>query len=366
MSLSIEEILGWVPLTKAIETVKAGVPRVLPPAFYNRNPSFRVLGDKTRRIEYTGTRKNARIVPYGAPPRQIQHMPLSGRDIRLLHTEEVIQFQHELFLQIREFDSYTVQERFREEAARQVQNATVRQVNLESSTVHAMLANGQLWFDAAGNLLSSPNGADLTINYGLPANNQNQLGGIIDASWANASTNIVQHINNIKQQAVYTTGYPLKYALCGKNIMRYLVTNDTVKEYLRYQIGPDRAGYFLKSNQIPPGLFDLEWVPMQNIFFGDPNTDAAVEMWNGDTIMFTPDPADPMVYGIYEGSYPVPTAFNITGDVMSQWANFQQRYGRYGYGMPELRPLGISGVYGDTFLPSLHNPAAYFQANVTP
>lgn len=365
MAFSIEELLGYVPLTKAIETVKTGVPRVLPPAFYARNPALRVLGDKTRRIETAGTRKNARIVPYGAPPRQIKHLPMSGRDIRLIHTEEEIQFSHDLWLQIREFDSYTVQERFREEANRQVMGAKAREENLQSSAVHVMLANGKLWFDDDGSLLASSSGADLEIDYGIPANNQNQLNGIIDASWALSSTDIPRHVNNIKMRAVQTTGYELKYALYGKNVMSHLMRNQFVKDYLVSLGGAEYVKRFLASVQIPPGLFDLEWVPMQNAFF-DTESGTTTEIWGEDTIMFCPDPSDASVYGIYEGSAPVPKNFNISQDVMGQWSNWDNAYGRYGYGWPSIRPLGLFGVYGDTFLPSLMNPSAYFLCDCTP
>ncbi len=366
MAFSIEEILGFVPLTAAVEAVKNGVPKVLPEPFYRRNPMHRIVGDKTRRINYSGTRKVARINPYGAPPRQIKHLPLESQDIRLLHTEETLAFSPELFMQLREFETYTAQVMAQKEAQRQVRNAATRQTNLEYSSTHVMLSQGKLFFDIDNNLLPTSTGADLTIDYGVPANNRNQLNGIISASWANAATNIPTQLNAIKAQALYTTGYPLKYALYGKNIMGYLLQNNFVKEYLRYQMGPDRAEYFLKSGQIPPGLFDLDWVPMQNAFFKDPS-DATVEVWDGDLVTFAPDPTDPNVFGIYEGTTPVPKSFSVTGDLMAQYANIEQKSGMFGYGMMTLGPpMGLVGVYGDTFLPSLMNPASYFYADTTP
>lgn len=364
MAYSIEEILGFVPLTAAIEKVKNGLPKILPPAFYNRNPAFRLVGDKTRRVNYSGTRKNARILPYGAPPRQIKFLPLEQQDIRLLHTEETVNFSPELFMQLREFETYTAQVLAQQEAKRQVNNAATRQMNLQSSAINVMLANGKLWFDVDGNLLASASGADLTVDYQVPANNLNQLNGIISASWATAATDIVSQINAIKAQALYTTGYPLKYCLYGKNIMSYLINNTAVQTYLKYNIS--RADYWLQSGQIPPGLFDLEWVPMQNAFFNS-DADATVQIFGADTCTFTPDPADQNVYGIYEGTTPVPKSFNVTGDLMAQYANIEQRSGSYGYGMMQLGPpMNLVGVYGDTFLPALMNPAAYFIADVTP
>lgn len=367
MALSIEEILGFVPLTKAIETVKAGVPRLLPPAFYNRNPQFRLMGDKTRRIETAGTRKNAKIVPYGAPPRQIDHLPLSGRDVRLIHTEEKIMFSHELFLQLREFESYTVMQKLAEEARRQVMNAVTRQTNLESSATNVMLANGKIWFDSDGALLATSSGADLEIDYGIPANNQNQLNGIIDASWALATTNIPLHLKNIRAQARFTTGYPLKYALYGKNVMSHLLRNNFIKDYLVSLGGASFAKQFLDTGELPPKFLDFEWVAMNETFF-DTEAGVTTEVWGADTVMFAPDPSDPNVYGIYEGSYPVLTKFDMTSDVMGQFANWNHQSGSYAYGYPSFppQPLGLAGVYGDTFLPALMTPSAYFLADVTP
>jgi hypothetical protein len=345
------------------------VPKLLPPAFYTRKPEFRVLGDKTRRIETAGTRKNARIVPYGAPGRQVDHLPLNGRDIRLIHTEEKIMFSHELFMQLREYESYTVMQKVAEEARRQVTAMATRQDNLLTSAVHVMLANGKLWFDSDGAILASASGADLTIDYGVPANNLNQLNGIIDASWALSSTNIPGHLKALRQRARQTTGFPLKYALYGKNVMGHLLRNQFVKDYLVSLGGADRAKTFLDSGEIPSKMLDFEWIPMNETFF-DTEAGVVTEIWGDDTIAFTPDIADPNVYGIYEGSTPVPKKFDLTGDVMGQWANWDHESGAYGYGFPSGpwngQPLGLFGVYGDTFLPSLHNPSAYFIADVTP
>lgn len=364
MALSIEEILGFVPLTKQIETVKSGTPRPLPPAFYARKPEFRLLGDKTRRVETAGTRKAARLVPYGASGRQIDHLPLSQRDIRLIHTEERVKFSTELFLQIRDFENYTVMVKMLEEARRQVAQTATRQTVLETTAVHTMLANGYLYFDSSGEILTSSSGAQDTIDYGVPANNKNQLNGIIDAPWSLPTTDIPKHLQNIKLQARFNTGYPLKYALYGKNIMSYLLKNDFVAKYMTSLGGADYAKSFLSMNEIPDGLFGMTWIPMYEAFH-DTGAGALAEEWPADGITFCPDPADGNVYGIYEGSTPVPKNFSFSSDVLQQWSNWDHAYGMYGYGYPEWNPLGLVGVYGDTFLPSLMNPSAYFLADTT-
>jgi hypothetical protein len=369
MALSLQEILGFVPLTKHIETVKNGVPPLLPPAFYQRKPEFRVLGDRTSRIETAGTRKNARVVPYGAPGQQIEHLPLDGRPIQLMHTEEKLQFSHELFMLLREFESYTVMQRAAKEAQRQALNAATRQDNLLKSATHVLLATGGIHFDSDNFLLPSSSGASFTISAGVPANNLNQANGAIDASWALSTTNIPGHLKTLRQRARQTTGYPLKYALYGKNIMSHMLRNEFVKNYLVSLGGADRAKTFLDSGEMPSKMFDFEWIPMNETFF-DTEAGTTTEIWGDDTLVLTPDPADPNVYGIYEGSMPVPTEFSITGDMMAQWKNFTDAYGAYGYGYScgpwNGQTLGLFGVYGDTFLPSLMTPGAYYILDTTP
>lgn len=369
MALSLEEILGYVPLTKRIETVKNGVPPLLPPAFYQRKPEFRVPGDRTRRIETAGTRKNARLVPYGAPGRQIDHLPLDSRDIRLLHTEEKIMFSHELFMQLREYESYTLMDKAAAEARRQTLNAATRQDNLLKSASHVLLATGGLHFDADDFLLPSSSGATYTISAGVPANNLNQANGAIDASWALSTTNIPGHLKTLRQRARFATGYPLKYALYGKNIMSYMLRNEFVKAHITSLGGADRAKSFLDTGELPTNLFGFEWISMAEAFF-DTESGTTSEVWGDDTLVLTPDPADSNVWGIYEGSTPVPKKFDISGDVMGQWANWDNAFGAYGFGYScgpwNGQPLGLFGVYGDTFLPHLMTPGAYFILDVTP
>lgn len=361
MAFSIEQILGFVPLTAAVEKVKSGVPRVLPEAFYRRNPGDQVLGNKARMINFKGTRKNARLAPYGAPPRQIVQLPRESQDVYLLHTIENLPLTQELFLQLRQLDSYVVQKMAADEIAFQATGAVTRQTNLESSATHVMLANAKLWFDVDGNLLATSSGADLVVDYGVPANNLNQLNSIISASWATASTDIPKQINNIKMAAVQTTGYPLKTALYGKNIMSYMMNNDFVKYYLARN--PVVNAKWADTNQIPNGLFDLEWVPMQNTFF-EADDGTVTEIFDGDRVTFCPD-ITPITYSIYEGSYPVPKTLALAADVQAMIANYELKYGPFGFAMMNP-PHQIIGVYGDTFLPRLKVPEAFFFADVTP
>ncbi len=131
--------------------------------------------------------------------------------------------------------------------------------------------------------------------------------------------------------------------------------------------GAEWSKKFLDTGELPEKFMGFEWIAMNEAFF-DSEAGVTTEIWGEDTVMFTPDPADANVYGIYEGSHPVLTKFDMTGDAMGQFSNYEQKYGTYGYGYPSFppQPLGLFGVVGDTFLPALMTPAAYFLADTTP
>ena len=163
-------------------------------------------------------------------------------------------------------------------------------------------------------------------------------------------------------RAVQTTGYPLKYALYGKNVAQYLADNTSFQQYLARNQQFNQK--WVDTGTIPPGVLDLTWVNVQNAFFAD-SSNAVTEIFGGDTIVFCPE-INPMTWSVYEGSYNVPKSLGaVTSDVMAMLDNVNPQYGPFGYAMMD-GPNSIIGVYGDTFLPRFKVPEAFFIADVTP
>lgn len=361
MANSIEAILNYLNLSSSVETVKAGVPKVLPEAFWTMTE--RVIGDKANYIKYTGTRQVARVSPYGAPPVQTKKVDVSDQNIKLLHTEEKMPFSQELYRVFRDWENYKPQQMFaRQQIVYQGEQFAQRFDNLRVASVTQMLALGLLYFDVNGNLLPTSSGADLTIDYGVPANNKNQLNGLISASWATTSTNIVNQINNIKMTAVQTTGHPLKYAFYGKNIAGYITNNTSMQYYLARNAQLNEK--FISTGTIPPGVLDLIWVPVQNAFFEDQNG-TVQEIFGADTVTFFPE-ITKNIYTLFEGSMLVPSSFGMFADAMAALSSLTEMYGRFRYAYLDVPPTQIFDVAGDTFLPMLRNPSSIFIADVTP
>ena len=358
MPLSVQDLFSYVPLTEMVTRVMGGIPKVLPEAFYTRTRD--VPGDRYRRVTFRGTRQVSRVSKYGSPPRNVQRVGRGQQDLVMVHSIEQIQVSHELLMLLRKWDDYTAQVMARDLLQQDATEFARRLDNLRVAVVTASLAYGKVWFDAAGNLLTTSSGADLEIDYGVPSTNTGQVdpgsGAIISASWANSATDIPTQVNNLKTYARQKTGYELKYAFYGKNVAGYLANNEKFRYYLARQ--PVLNQQFLDRGMIPNGVLDLTWVPVQDAFFAD-SSDAIKELFPADQVSFYPEIND-ATYALMQGGYPVPKSFGTAPTLEGLVAQMDYAYGpfRYGYMMPNQVQINLA--QGDTFLPDHKVPDAMF------
>ncbi|MBA4192222.1 MAG: hypothetical protein C0467_29995, partial [Planctomycetaceae bacterium] len=186
---SINSVLSYAPMTEAVQTVKGGLPRVLPDAFWSLTEN--VPGTKARVIEFSGQRQVARVSPAGSPPRPRGKLTLNDKAIILLSSTEEMEFDEELANIFQQWEAYTPQQDW---AAKQVdyQAEGFRQLfeNLETASVLLNVATAVNYFDADGSLLPTSSGATLTVDQGVPAANKGQLGGLLDFSFADHTKDI--------------------------------------------------------------------------------------------------------------------------------------------------------------------------------
>jgi hypothetical protein len=228
-----------------------------------------------------------------------------------------------------------------------------------------MLKSGVIYWDTNGNLLPSSSSAYDTAGYSvnIPANNQNQLNGIISTSWALPSTNIPQQLRILKKTARQLSGYPLKYAFYGENCPSYLQINEFVKDwFIRY---PEKRDQFYDTAEIPDGTLGFTWIPVYESFYEDQNgTNQA--LWNADQVTFTPPltglPDHMRWWRMIEGSWEVPTSLNVQSDAMESLKSCKTVWGMGGYSAVIMNPVRITAFMFDTFLPTIVAPATVFQA----
>ena len=358
MGKSLQQILGYVPLTKAVQATTSGIPQPFPAAFMqSRN---KVIGHKASYVRWTGERRTARITKYGSPARKADLRPVGEKDIRLIHAFEDQTLNPLMMKYLRAAESHEFDMGL-QEVKRQVKEFTTKFMNLRIAAVAQVLRRGQLDYDADGNLLPSASGSVEAHTFDMSANHQNQLNGIISASWALNSTDIPLQLRNLKKQARRDTGYPLKYALYGENIPTYLTQNDYVLDYLARN--PKQNADFLSSGEIGE-LFGLTWVPVYEAFYED-SAGTNQDLWAADAVTFTPEVSDDW-WDVIEGSFEVPTSINVMSDGEAAMRSLKTVHGMGGYGVVGHNPPSVTGYYFDTFIPCLKTPDVVYQADVTP
>lgn len=362
---SLQDILGYANLCGIIESVKPGVPDVLPPAFMSTTK--KVEGDAGRYTVTQGVRTVSKRVEYGAPAIRVDPTGISVKDVKLVHTFEEIHFNPNTYRLLRAFDSYEKQQQGKEIVALQMRNFKQRQTNHRISSVLSMLFLTHIYYDADGSLLPTSSGAEIDVDMLVPSGNKAQLnvdgtGDIIGASWATSTTNIPLHLRKLKKAALRLTGYPLKYAYYGVNIPEYMMINDRVKYFLARN--PDKAAKWLDSGEIPDGLFGFTWIPAYESFFED-SAGSNQTFVGDDAIAFSPEISEDS-YQLLQGTMGVPTTFQPQMDPQNPIGSVQDIEGMFAYGVPTHNPLGATAYAGDTWLPVMKVPGAFFVADVTP
>jgi len=360
MAYSVHDILSFTPLTEAVEVVKTGIPQVLPSEFWTTTEQ--ISGNTARMIEFSGTRRTARVSPYGAPAKQAEKVSLQDRAVILLSSREEQPFRDELLKILREWDDYKPQQAFAmKEIAHQGEQYRQRFENLEIAAALQTVAKGLLYFDGEGNLLPTSSGAVLTVDQGVPANNKNQLNGIIGTTWSNTAAPIANDLFNLRARAVQTTGYPLKYAIYGKNIPGYMTANASLQGFWARNAVYNQQ--YLEKNLVPEKFLDFVWVPANEAFYED-ESGTVQTIFPDDGITFTPE-INKATYTCYRGSEMVPTQFGPVADAVAALKSLTEVFGRGRYAKLKDNPVEILDIAFTHFLHRLKVPAAYFMADVT-
>jgi hypothetical protein len=359
-SKSIEQILNYKTLLGVINDPQGGVPTdLLPSALFGFTRRVEGVTGSYTRIK--STRRSATVVPYGSPSVRVNQQDVSEIPVRLLHTNEHIMHHATVLAQLRNFDNYEMQNLGSQLVAYQTAEFRRRFDNLRTNVVAQLLGLGNSYLTASGGLLNSSSGAAITVPGGVPAGNQGDLGGIIAASWATAGTSIASQIENLKVAARKASGLPIRHCLYGKKIFQYLLNNTELKNVINGDSGT--SGAFTRR-EIPDGFLGLKWWPMYEQFMVDANG-VDQDIFGDDKAVFIPDPSSDW-FEILEGTAPVPTRLNISGDGSAALNDFAMIQGKYSYATIETDAPGIKHVAGDTFLPVLKIPSSIWIADVTP
>lgn len=373
MSLSLQDILGWVALTKAVNAVKDGVPNPFPKYLFTVKGDDKIIGDSVKFNRTYGMRKTARVVKYGAPPRHRELQKEELKEAKFVSFSEERIFNPYQLQVLRNYDDFQNGQMARQMVANNIKTLGTLFGNARIVAVATTLARGFIWADSNGNLLPTSSGAsaDNTFDQGIPANN---IGTIVDSagsnifgatgqgSWANSNTNIPDQLSRLMELAAQQHGYEPKIALYDKAIKSYMVDNDYVRDFLARN--PTMNAQWLNDNTIPDGLFGLTWIPVSKANF-EKDDGTKVSLWPDNRITFLPGEEDMnAIWSMFEGSNLIPSSLDIQADAMGALKSMEQVYGPFGYAQMTIKPVSLSMVMGDTFLPAAKLPEAFYLADV--
>lgn len=362
---SLQKIFGFATLSKAIWLTTQGIPNVLPESFGKSHT--KCVGDRVRWRQFTGERRVARKVRYGAKSVKAELRDVGERTAKAIHFNEEIELDPLVFKQIQSPNSYE-HDTGMFEVERQVEAFGTKFGNTRIAATTLVFRNGVLNFDRDGNLLNSAattKGGSVAevVLFGMSALNKDQLDGIISSPWSMPTTDIVLQLRRLKKRARRLTGLPLKIAMYGENVPSYFFNNASVQQYLaRHPTIRDKYVDGLSAGEIPDGLFNFRWIPAYEAFYED-SAGVNQDIWDPDAVTFLPETNENW-YDVIEGSMEVPTTINIQADGVAAMRSSKTMHGMGGYGIVIHNPVTVESHYFDTFLPTLKNPDAAFMADV--
>lgn len=359
---TLEQILNHRNLTGVIRAVKSGIPQPLPAEFFRVNR--RVSGNKAEYFKISGNRQVARIAQYGSPAQRREMRGIDSVPITLLHSFESQQWPLAMTINLTKMTDLS-QDSMGEQQA-EFQTAEFKKLFSNLRIVSALMAlfKGIIYVDGKGNILPTSTGAAYSIDFGVPANNKNQLNGLISTSWDNASSDIITQLLKLRTHALKLTGYEITHAFYGDEIPELIAKNTLAQAYLARNPGMNQS-FINTPTVVPPGFGGIRnWIYAGNTFFADKDGTNQT-LLAADGIVFTPD-HDFDWFEVIEGSFPVPTTVipQMGSDARAMLANVSEQYGMFSYGQLTLNPPSVEQFAGDTWLPTLKVPEAIFQADV--
>ena len=365
MAKDISALLRQDVIAGVFEGIKPGFPTALPSGFYQVSKREMAAADGMFTYDKVeGTRKVARTIRYNGKSAVRNVSGVDTIPVKALFSAEHLDFDVAKLINLRGLGNGNVQEGIAmQEINRRLAEARQLQQNLRNASVHLSLLDGILYRDVEGNLLPSSVGAVYTTDWAIPAGNKDQItdsagSTIIDAKWSTAATDIIGHVNKIKSRALDQTGYPLKYAIYGPNILGNVMGNTAAVNLM--QSSPVFNSGIIESGEFPNPFLGLTWIRGDQFFWSD-NDGTIRRPVGADDVVFLPEP-DPSWYDLVETSYlwtdKEGVAMNMNDITLKMGPSIQMKI--------ESDPVTASAIYRDAFLPTINVPAAIFIADTNP
>lgn len=363
MAANIQELFSYAPLMEMVNEIEPGLPELVDKGFWTQKQN--VIGNTIAIPLGQGARNLPKLSPYMGVATQAQKYDLSMKNAVCMHFHESMEFGDELVQVWRAFAEYGAQShRALDLVEYQTRNFRQKFDNMRNAAVMSVLArDGNIYYDADGNLSPTVVAGGHTFSNGVPAGNIGNPGSVF-STW-NAAADIPTQVLNFKEYARRQTGKAITTAYYSRGVAGRLATNTAFKEFLARNYGDN--GYnaqYVKTGEIADGVLGLKWVPVQDSFFVD-QSGTAQQFFRDDYITFAPDLKGN--YMFLEGSTPIhpdANAINAGADLTTMLKGLKEVNGIGTYATAKVNPLQLLQYMFDTFAPVILTPQSWYWVNV--
>lgn len=322
---------------------------------------------------YNNTRRMAKVRPHTSGPGTSAPQTVANRPLAMIKFWDSVQID-----QNRVFRNRPIGENFGNVDVRGVRYVASQERTLAQTFANSMefmvsrMCRGIFYvkFDGDDMIMTDDSTDQVTVDFQVPAGNKDQLdmlgdGDIIGASWATASTNIVDDILEINKAMGRLHGHALRHVFIPTNMATNILENDQV-----VAMGGSASQSFedfsregqatAKDPGIVPDLgFTLRALPFIRFHVLDTvteveGTDTAVI--ENDHAIFLPEPGSDM-FSFIEGSEIIAERQDDPGT---------ERYGQHFYATRKMEPAGWDLKGWMKGLPLPYNPKLCVYADLTP
>lgn len=292
------------------------------------------------------------------------------RTFSAFYTFDEMAAPSDVILALREPESYTLQEKGRTELTRLLKKFRRRHQRFKDVVLRNLLVNGIVYIGATGEILTSSSGAVMTIDAGVPSGNKTNLGGIVDAQWSTAGTDVFKQLDAIRRQAARSF-VPVPTDIWINAVNVYHLRNNTGSGLQTYfSRNAELNNAIVRRNgagtQYETTLTDINGFTWHfvNAAYQDSSgspVDAIPATGNGSAIL-TPPVGDWMARA--NGRTLVPNSIDIAPSVESGLRNMDYAVG--GFFMARFDPttMSLNFYEGDKFFAGFNEPSAIWQGAV--
>lgn len=330
--------------------------------------SVEIVDDDTYTSMYDPA--DLRAMPMNVPGAEARVMTVgsaAARTFNAFYTFNEMPVKGHILNALREPDSYSIQDKGRTELARLMKKVAVRQKRFKERVIRDMLIKGTVYFGNNGDILESSSGAVVTVNSDIPAGNQGNIGGIVDALWSVAGTNIFKQLDLIRDYAasllvpiptdIWMNAANFSYLRdnTGSNLLTYLSRNADLNDM---SIRRNQAGQAVETTLLDANGFTWHFVLP---YYQDKDGTArrTIPLTGAGSVVLTPPVGDWLARA--KGRTLTPTSLEPVSSVDGALANITYQDGEFFYAAMEHNPLKLSVFTGDKFFFGFNQPGAVFQ-----